>query len=38
MPQENEKIFMLSYKDDIETYYTRKDVGMPRMIKPKRKR
>ena len=36
--KENEKIFMLSYKDDIETYYTRKNVGMPRMIKPKRKR
>lgn len=35
--KENEKIFMLSYKDDIETYYTRKDVGMPNIIKPKRK-
>jgi len=36
--KENEKIFMFSYKDDIETYYTRKDVGMPGVIKPKRKR
>jgi hypothetical protein len=36
--KENEKFFMLSYKDDIETYYRRRDVGMPRMLKPKRKR
>jgi len=36
--KENEKIFMLSYKDDIETYYTRKDVGMPGVFKPKRKK
>lgn len=36
--KENEKIFMISFKDDIDTYYTRKDVGMPGTIKPKRKK
>jgi len=36
--KENEKIFMLSYKDDIETYYIRNDIGMPGVIKPKRKK
>ena len=35
--KENEKIFMLSYKEDIESYYTKKDIGMPGVIKPKRK-
>jgi len=35
--KENEKIMMLSYKDDIETYYTRIGVGMPGVKKPKRK-
>ena len=34
----NERILMLSYKDNIETYYTRTGVGMPNIIKPKRKR
>lgn len=36
--KENERIMMLSYKDEIETYYTRKGVGMPAVQKPKRKR
>jgi hypothetical protein len=36
--KENERIMMLSYKDDIETYYTRKGVGMPGVVKPKRKK
>ncbi len=36
--KENEHIMMLSYKDDIETYYTRTGVGMPGVIKPKRKK
>lgn len=36
--KENQKILMFSFKNEIETYYTRKDVGMPGMIKPKRKR
>lgn len=35
--KENERIMMLSYKDDIETYYTRTGVGMPGVKKPKRK-
>jgi hypothetical protein len=35
--KENERIMMLSYKDDIETYYTRAGVGMPGVKKPKRK-
>ena len=35
--KEDEHIMMLSYKDDIETYYTRIGVGMPGVIKPKRK-
>ena len=38
LEKENEKIMMLSYKDDIETYYTRIGVGMLGTIKPKRKR
>jgi len=36
--KENERIMMLSYKDDIETFYTRTGVGMPTVKKPKRKR
>lgn len=36
--KENERIMMLSYKDEIETYYTRTGVGMPAVQKPKRKR
>lgn len=35
--KENERIMMLSYKDDIETYYTRTGVGMPGVKKPRRK-
>ena len=35
--KENERISMIGYKDDIDTYYTRKDVGMPGGIKPKKK-
>ncbi|WEK21306.1 MAG: hypothetical protein P0Y49_09150 [Candidatus Pedobacter colombiensis] len=35
--KEEEKIMMISYKDDIETYYTRVGVGMPGVIKPTRK-
>ncbi len=36
--KENETIMMLSYKDDIETYYTRTGVGMPGVQKPKRRK
>jgi tRNA splicing endonuclease len=36
--KENEKILMLSYRDEIENYYTKKDVGMPGVIKPIKKR
>jgi hypothetical protein len=36
--KEDERVLMISYKDEIETYYTRKDVGMPNVVKPKRKR
>jgi len=36
--KENERISMTGYKDEIDTYYTRKDVGMPGVIKPKKKR
>jgi hypothetical protein len=36
--KENERIMMLSFKDEIETYYMRKDVGMPGVIKPERKK
>lgn len=35
--KENEIIMMLSYKDGIDTYYTRTGVGMLGVIKPKRK-
>jgi hypothetical protein len=35
--KENELITMIGYKDDIDTYYTRKDVGMPGGTKPKKK-
>ena len=35
--KENERISMIGYKDDIDTYYTRKDVGMPGGTKPKKK-
>ncbi len=34
--KENERISMIGYKDDIDAYYTRKDVGMPGGIKPKK--
>ena len=36
--KENERIMMLSYKDDIERYYIKAGVGIPGVIKPKRKR
>ncbi|MTH15904.1 hypothetical protein [Flavobacterium sp. LC2016-01] len=34
----NEKIFISSYRDDIENYYTKKDLGMPGVVKPAKKR
>jgi hypothetical protein len=34
---ENEILYIVNYKDEIETYYTRTGVGMPRIIKPKKK-
>lgn len=33
----SERIMMIGYKDEIDKYYTRKDVGMPGVIKVKRK-
>lgn len=36
--KENEKIFMFSYMKDIDKYYTRRGVGFPAEVKPKRKR
>jgi len=36
--KENDRISMIDYKDEIDTYYTRKDLGMPGVIKPKKKR
>lgn len=40
LPQEkeNEKILMIAFKDKIDEYFTRKDIGMPSIIKPQRKR
>lgn len=32
----NERISMIGYKDDIDKYYTRKDVGIPGGTKPKK--
>lgn len=34
----NEKILMIGYKDEIDTYYNQRDLGMPGATKPKRKR
>lgn len=34
---ENEKIFIHSYRDEIENYYTKKDVGMAGIVKPVKK-
>lgn len=34
--KEGKSILMISYKDKIDQYYTRKDLGMPGLIKPKR--
>lgn len=36
--KKGERIMMLSFKNAIDTYYTRKDVGLPNAIKPKRKK
>jgi hypothetical protein len=36
--KENERIMIISYKDNIDTYYTRTGAGMPGVIKPKRKK
>ncbi len=36
--RDNETIFMVNYMDDIDAYYTKKDVGFPRAPKPTRKR
>lgn len=33
-----EKIIMINYKDEIDTYYNHKDLGMPDVIKPGRKK
>lgn len=40
LPKENdsEKIFIHSYRDEIEEYYTKKDVGIAGIIKPIKKR
>lgn len=40
LPEEkdNETIFMVRYMDDINDYYTKKDVGFPIISKPTRKR
>lgn len=35
--KENEMISMIGFKDDIDTYYNRKDVGMPGVTKPTKK-
>lgn len=35
--KENELIHIVNYKDEIETYYTRTGVGIPRAIKPTKK-
>jgi len=32
--KENDKIFIHSYQDDIESYYTKKDLGIPGITKP----
>jgi hypothetical protein len=37
-PKENEKIFITSYRDEIEEYYTKKDVGMAGIVKPTKSR
>ncbi len=34
----DQKILMISYMDDIDKYYTKKEVGMPGVTKPKRKK
>lgn len=34
--KDNERIMMIGYKDEIDKYFTRKDVGMPGVTKPKR--
>jgi len=36
--KDNEKIFIHSYRDEIENYYTRKDVGIAGVTKPLRKK
>jgi hypothetical protein len=36
-PKANEFISMVGYKGDIDTYYNRKDVGMPNVKKPAKK-
>jgi len=36
--KKDERIMMLSYKDEIENYYTKTELGMPGVIKPKKKR
>lgn len=40
LPSENknEKIFITSSKEEIEDYYTKKDLGMPNIVKPVRKK
>ena len=35
--KQNEMIHIVNFKDEIETYYTRTGIGMPRTIKPKKK-
>lgn len=35
---ENQHISMIGYKDEIDTYYNRKDVGMPKVKKPTKKK
>lgn len=35
--KQNEMLQIVNYKDEIETYYTRTGVGMPGIIKPKKK-
>lgn len=36
--KDNEKIYIHSYRDDIENYYTKKDVGMSGITKPIKRR
>ena len=35
--KQNEMVQIVNFKDKIDTYYTKKGVGMPEMVKPKKK-